>query len=187
MNEVNPQPENGYTRIANELLEAIISYPFTKAELKLILLIIRKTYGWNRKKVSMSYGILSNLTYLNKRYIKKVIYKLIKDKVLTKEKDNKKNILGLNKRYHQWRLNIHTQKDTTGVSCRTLPGVLEDTPKGVLADTSILLNTERNRDKERFKETNPHSKFSFFKPKTQTLRKYSKQPIHIRELISLIS
>jgi len=55
----SPQLEKGHTRIANELLEEITIYPFTKAQLKVILVVIRKTYGWRKKKAQISYGLIS--------------------------------------------------------------------------------------------------------------------------------
>jgi len=82
----SPQLEKGHTRIANELLEAIIAYPFTMAQLKMLLVVIRKTYGWRKKKAQISYGTISYLTGLNKRYVKKVVEQLVKDKVLFKQK-----------------------------------------------------------------------------------------------------
>jgi phage replication O-like protein O len=44
-----PQLENGYTRVANELMEAIMRFPLNKRELKIILYIIRNSYGYHRK------------------------------------------------------------------------------------------------------------------------------------------
>ena len=45
----NPQKENGYTTIANELLEAIYCSKFSPTEFKMLLFIFRYTYGFNRK------------------------------------------------------------------------------------------------------------------------------------------
>ena len=33
----SPQTENGYTRIANELFDAILAFPFSKRELLIVL------------------------------------------------------------------------------------------------------------------------------------------------------
>lgn len=43
--------ENGYTRIANKLLEAILAARFSAAEAKILLALVRMTYGWQRKNV----------------------------------------------------------------------------------------------------------------------------------------
>lgn len=45
----SPQLENGYTRIANELLYQILSRPFTGVQLRSILWIARRSYGWRSK------------------------------------------------------------------------------------------------------------------------------------------
>ena len=100
----SPQLENGHTRIANELLEEIVKYPFCATELKIVLFIIRKTYGWRRKKVIVSYGVISKSVKGDIRYIKRLINRLIEDRVLIKEKSTQQNFFGLNKDYKAWRL-----------------------------------------------------------------------------------
>jgi phage replication O-like protein O len=42
--------EDGYTRIANLLLEALIAAPLTAIELRIILFVARRTYGWAKPK-----------------------------------------------------------------------------------------------------------------------------------------
>lgn len=102
--KANPQLENGYTRIANELFEAIIEYPFTCAELRIILLIIRRTYGWKMSKSYISYGSVARKLRMDIRYIKRRINKLIFESVLLKEKTEWENRIGLNKQYTSWQL-----------------------------------------------------------------------------------
>jgi phage replication O-like protein O len=139
MEQASPQLEYGHTRIANELLEAIIRYPFSGAELKIVFAVIRKTYGWKRKQAVISYGQISTLTGLNKRYAKKAVKKLLSESVLLKVNLSGRNLFGLNKNYRQWRLGKTRQagvpEDTTKVSCQTPAGVLQDTSTGVLRDT----------------------------------------------------
>lgn len=122
----SPQLENGHTRIANELLEAMIKYPFSGGEFRIAWAVIRNTYGWKKKESAMSYGLIATFTRLDKRYIKRVVKCLIEDNVLLKENSETGNILGLNKNYRQWRLWINSKS-----------GVLEDTSKGVQPDTKI--------------------------------------------------
>ena len=40
--------DNGYTRIANELLDALLAADLTKHQYKVALAIVRKTYGFNK-------------------------------------------------------------------------------------------------------------------------------------------
>jgi len=46
----NPQKENGYTPIANEILEQLIRLPLNGTQFKIILLLWRETYGFSRKE-----------------------------------------------------------------------------------------------------------------------------------------
>jgi len=104
MDECSPQLEKGHTRIANELFDAIIRYPFNATEQSIILFIIRRTYGWSKKADLISYGQIEKATAKDPRNIKKYIKKLIEDKVISKTKVGGRNMLSLNKCYVAWRL-----------------------------------------------------------------------------------
>jgi len=102
--KANPQLENGYTRIVNELFEAIIEYPFTCTELRIILFVIRRTYGWKTNKTFISYGSVARKLRIDIRYVKRQINKLVLDKVLIKDKTEWQNRIGLNKEYTSWQM-----------------------------------------------------------------------------------
>ena len=63
------QLENGYTRIANELLDAVIKTPFISTHLKIVLVCWRYLYGFNRKQAELSESFISKATGISKRYI----------------------------------------------------------------------------------------------------------------------
>lgn len=90
--------------IANELLEALVSYPFCATELRIVLFVIRKTYGWKKKKAFISCGMISRELKADIRFCKRLMRRLVEDNVLIKEKLNRQNIIGLNKDYKSWRL-----------------------------------------------------------------------------------
>lgn len=46
----SPQLENGYTKIANELLEAMARSKFDTCQWAIILWVLRNSYGWNKKE-----------------------------------------------------------------------------------------------------------------------------------------
>lgn len=90
----NPQLEDGYTKIANEILENIIGSDLSREELKVILAIIRKTYGWNKKEDKISFSQLADITKIDRRHIgrplKSLLYKdLIRRAEAGKEKFGK--------------------------------------------------------------------------------------------------
>jgi hypothetical protein len=56
----NPQLENGYTQIANELIEALARFNLSPYESRLLWYIARKTYGYQKKTdaISLGWGVL---------------------------------------------------------------------------------------------------------------------------------
>jgi len=50
----NPQKENGYTAIANEIMDALIKIRVPGEAMQILLVILRKTYGWNKRQDAIS-------------------------------------------------------------------------------------------------------------------------------------
>ncbi|HCS73018.1 MAG TPA: hypothetical protein DIW17_03995 [Clostridiales bacterium] len=99
------QLENGYTRIANELLEAVLKTPFIAAHLKIILTCWRYTYGFGRKEAELSLNFISKATGISKRYISDGLTELINSNVLIVVKEStysSSRIIAFNKNYSEW-------------------------------------------------------------------------------------
>ncbi len=99
----NPQLEDGHTRIANELLEAMIRYPFTGGEIKVVLAVIRLTYGWQLNERQIRQRELVLLTGLDARYLQRVLAKLRQRGVLFRNRYMRPHCYALNKHYLGWR------------------------------------------------------------------------------------
>jgi phage replication O-like protein O len=102
---VNPQKENGYTPISNELLEVIYSKPFNATQLKILLVICRYTYGFSRKKHSLSKSFIAKAANISKRHISSELIKLIDQNVITvieQHTEKSSRVLALNKHYDKW-------------------------------------------------------------------------------------
>ncbi|MCM3632894.1 replication protein [Paenibacillus camelliae] len=100
-----PQKENGFTPIANEILDQIVLYPFNASQLKIIIKIWRMTYGYSRKDHELAVSWLQKATGLSDRTIKKEIASLIKAKVLVvtqNETSTTARKLAFNKDYDSW-------------------------------------------------------------------------------------
>lgn len=100
-----PQKENGFTPIANEILDQIVLYPFNASQLKIILKIWRMTYGYKRKDHELAISWLQKATGLSDRTIKKEIASLIKARVLVvtqNETSTTARKLAFNKDYDSW-------------------------------------------------------------------------------------
>nr|WP_143426108.1 replication protein [Gilliamella apicola] len=100
--------DDGYTRIANDLLEKIISFPFTLRQQNLLLSIARKTYGYNKKIDWIGNKQLSELTGYPETRCSTIKNELIKmDVLVTKGRE-----VGINKNLGEWKSDI-TQTSKT--------------------------------------------------------------------------
>lgn len=91
----NPQKENGYTAIANEIMDALISTDLSGQDFKVALLIIRKTYGFNKIEDAVSLTQMMNATGMSKIRCSQVVNRLELMKILTVTQ----NINGIGKKY----------------------------------------------------------------------------------------
>ena len=109
----NPQKENGYVGIANELFEAICNARFTGRQYAVLLSVIRLTYGYNHKKSPISVRELSHMTGITHSHISETVSELIEKSVMIEYGvHGQTRILGINKNYDEW---IGVPKTGTGV------------------------------------------------------------------------
>lgn len=104
----NPQKENGHTPIANELLESLIKANLNGTELALVLLVIRKTYGWGKKEDKISLSQFMKYIPVSKPAICNALKKLLLVKIILLVKKTKSpvsaNTYRLNKDFDSWQL-----------------------------------------------------------------------------------
>lgn len=81
----SPQCENGYTKIANELLEALVKTSLSSAQIRAAIWIIRLTYGFHRKEMTTNVGAFATKLKTTKDYVKQVFLELEKYRVITIE------------------------------------------------------------------------------------------------------
>ena len=80
-----------------------MEYPFKGYELKIILKVIRDTYGWTAKKRQISFGKMAERTGIDRRHIVNYCSSLASRNILFKQKlKNKSNLWGINKNYEEW-------------------------------------------------------------------------------------
>lgn len=105
----SPQTEDGYTKIANELLDALCKIRIPGEARQILDVIFRKTYGWNKKEDDISLGQFAEATGLSKIHVCQNLKKLLKMNIIT-EKGNDllpKKVMKaitycLQKNYEEW-------------------------------------------------------------------------------------
>ena len=91
----NPQKENGFTAIANEIMEALYKANLPGQAFRLVLLVLRKTYGYQKKEDAISLSQMERETGIH--HVR--CSQLIKDLVLAQILTVSVNINGIGKKY----------------------------------------------------------------------------------------
>jgi len=148
----NPQKENGFTAIANEIIERIIKTKFNGTQASIIMTIWRYTYGFHACQGELSITFIANAIDMSKTVVKRELDKLIDRKIVlvAQENTNKKpRIIKFNKNYDEW---LEDTRRSTLKSVCTKKSTLEDAKKSTLEDTKKSTNKENI--KENIKEIN---------------------------------
>ena len=99
----NPQVEEGYTRIANEIMDALCRCHPGGSEGQVLWAIIRKTYGWNKQADKISISQLCDMTDLARRTVIYALQNLeAKNMITIKRRENETNLIAFNKDYDKW-------------------------------------------------------------------------------------
>lgn len=166
----NPQKENGYTAIANEILERVVHTSLLGSEFQVILFVIRKTYGYQKKSDIISLTQFEKGTGLSRPTVVKTIKNLMSRKILVKiYLPDKKISFSFNKDYENWIVN--TSKLVKG-KWLTSKDVLTETSKDVLTHKRKKENTKERSGAsplipdiiKLFEEVNPACKNMYNNP-----------------------
>jgi len=70
------QTENGFTKVANELLEAMCRVNLSSYEVRVFLSVMRLTYGWRRKSNQISLNELSAMSGIPRQHVSRAVARL---------------------------------------------------------------------------------------------------------------
>ncbi|EOV9599905.1 replication protein [Cronobacter malonaticus] len=107
--------DNGFTRIANELLEAVIVADLTARQLKVVLAVMRKTYGFGRALDRISNVQIAEETGIHHTHICKAKNELIAMNILV----SSGNQIGINKVVSDWNTGISQNSKTLAKTANT--------------------------------------------------------------------
>ncbi len=114
--------EDGYTRIVNEIVEALARIRISGRETQILWVILRKTYGWNKKMDRIALSQFEKLTGIPRKKCFQLLKQLSNRKIITKSVPHKGDgyivSYGLNESYNGWKVS-----PIKGVSPIKVPGV----------------------------------------------------------------
>lgn len=67
---------DNYTKFPNDILDAVIRHHFTASQMVVILYVIRKVNGWNKKSDAISINKMAKDTGYSRRWITDVVFDL---------------------------------------------------------------------------------------------------------------
>lgn len=94
----SPQCEDGYTKIANELLDAMCRLQLSGQQWKVLHAIIRKTYGWNQKTDWISGSQIAEMTGMGRADVCQALRALRQRRIILHEG----KMTGVQKDYTMW-------------------------------------------------------------------------------------
>lgn len=98
----SPQLEDGYTRIANVILEALCRYRIPGEQRQCLDFILRKTYGYGKKEDAISNGQFCQATGMKKGNVARALGELVKKRVVIKSDNGRIPTYQFNKIYSDW-------------------------------------------------------------------------------------
>lgn len=100
--------EDGYTRIANDLFEAVMCADLTARQLKVVMAIIRKTYGFGKKLDRITNTQIAEMTGIHHTHVCKAKNEMIAMNIVI----SSGNKIGINKDFTEWNFNISQVSET---------------------------------------------------------------------------
>jgi len=118
-----PQLEDGYTMIANEILETLAKTHIRPDDWRILIFIIRKTYGYHKKVDYISNSQIVKGVHLHKTTVSHSLKRLELANLITRNG----KVIGFQRDYVQWKL----EKSPTNEKLEILPTGLEISPTKV--------------------------------------------------------
>lgn len=95
------QVEDGYTRTANAIVEAFMRAPLTSREARVIRVIERMTYGWQKAEDWIAASVISEMTGISEGKCSETLNSLIRKKVVTRNGGGRSPVR-INKNISEW-------------------------------------------------------------------------------------
>ncbi|MFK7696418.1 replication protein [Paenibacillus sp. HJGM_3] len=150
----NVQPEHGYTKIADEILEQMARIKLSPTQYRILFVVWRYTYGFNRKQHELSLSFIQQATELDIRNIRRELKDLEERKIIfQKVSGGQARVIQFNKDYEQWvgetahgrnhpRAIMPKGDNTQGTMGETAHGGMGETAQEEIHSLQTTLNTE---------------------------------------------
>lgn len=148
----NPQKENGYVPIANEIMENLYVFDISGAQARMAFFVFRETYGWNRKMTEpISLREIARKLNIPFSTLQSAVSEMIERKILVREFCR----WAINKDHDQWVTGLSVSGGGRPVyrSKVTEPSVKSDRPIGQNSPDINKVSKDKKDNKDRNTQT----------------------------------
>ena len=177
----NPQIEDGYTEIANELLDALCRTKLNSEARRVFDFILRKTYGFHKKYDVISVSQYIEGTGLPKRSVERGKEVLKESNMITTDRivGSQKLRISIQKDYTKWSRYI-PPKETTDRTVGGLPTDLTHTTDKIDGETTDKTAAHKiKKDNIQKKDLDVRDFFSFYLLKTKKQFNLTKERVDL--------
>lgn len=97
-----PQLEDGFTMLANELMERVLGFGFSHREQSVVFTIFRKTYGYGKKEDDISASQIGAMCNVARQHVTSTLNQLALRNVINKRPGRYGSIIGIQKDHRKW-------------------------------------------------------------------------------------
>ena len=145
----NPQVEDGHTRIANPVLEALMRTALNGSEFRVLLTVVRKTWGWCKKEDSLSFSQIAEITGLPRRTVIRAANHLLAMNLLLKRATSgKPSVWKVNKDFEQWKVVSKVALVSKVASVKSGIGASDENGLGVVSKVAPTIDTLKRQRKK---------------------------------------
>ncbi len=149
--EDTPQLENGYTKIANEILTNLANTNLSGQSFQMLMLIFRMTYGYGRRRTIISLDKFIEETGIAKTNVLRCLKRLADQAIIIREKTRFGTVYGFNKDAKKWQLK--SIKKAAKIIQNDNPIIkIDNLQENIKTDTKINANNEKSIKEEKSKE-----------------------------------
>lgn len=105
------QVEDGYTRTANAIVEALMKAPLTSREARIVRAVERATYGWNKPSAWLAASVLAEMTGMPEGKCSETLNALIRKRVLVRQGSSRSPVK-INKQIDEWDFKVQKSRAT---------------------------------------------------------------------------
>lgn len=97
-----PQTEDGFARLANTLLDALLRAGLSGNQWKVGMAIVRKTYGFNKTEDDLSASQIATMCDIARPHVATALNQLAARNIINKRPGRYGSIVGIQKDYRRW-------------------------------------------------------------------------------------